>query len=125
MQRVINWTARWTKSISSSNQAVPSASQGRRRRAGTRSGEKRNKSSGTAQLPWSLPQNADQKVEPLPVEGVEAIHDAAMKILEQIGIEFLNLDAVEILKKAGCSVSKKTNDGAITWMSHMRYMNFL
>jgi len=99
--------------MSSSNQALPSASQGRRRRAGSLSGKKRNKSSGTAQLPWSLPQNADQKVEPLPVEGVEAIHDAAMKRLEQIGIEFLNLDAVEILKKAGCSVSNETNDGAL------------
>ena len=40
------------------------------------------------QSPWRIPVNQDPPV--LPEEGVEAIHDGAMKILENIGIEFLN-----------------------------------
>jgi trimethylamine--corrinoid protein Co-methyltransferase len=40
----------------------------------------------------------------VPPEGVEAIHDGAMRILEEIGIEFLNPEAIEILRDAGCIV---------------------
>jgi trimethylamine---corrinoid protein Co-methyltransferase len=35
-------------------------------------------------------------VEPLDAEGVQRVHKAAMRILKEIGIEFLNPDAVAI-----------------------------
>ncbi len=78
---------------------------GRRRRAGGRAGHKTR--AGTAaidQMPWRVPVNPDRPVEPLDAEGVQAIHRTAMRILSEIGIEFLNPDAVGILEKAGCRV---------------------
>ena len=56
------------------------------------------------QMPWAPPVNTDAPTEPLRPEGVEAIHDGAMRILEEIGIEFLNAEALDILRKAGCTV---------------------
>lgn len=79
---------------------------GRRRRAGGRAGNKTR--AGTAavdQMPWRLPINPDRPVEPMDAEGVQAIHRGAMRILSEIGIEFLNPDAVSILEKAGCRVN--------------------
>ena len=35
---------------------------------------------------------------------MEAIHDGAMRVLEEIGVEFLNEEAAAILKTAGCRV---------------------
>ena len=58
-----------------------------------------------SQLPWSLPINNDKPTEPLTEEGVQAIHNGAMRILEEIGIEMLSQEAVEILRKAGCIVN--------------------
>ncbi|WP_050522856.1 trimethylamine methyltransferase family protein [Pseudorhodobacter wandonensis] len=79
---------------------------GRPRRAGGRAGNKiRAGSAAVDQMPWRLPVNPDRPVEPLDVEGVQAIHRTAMRILSDIGIEFLNPDAVAILERAGCKVS--------------------
>ncbi|MEQ9243921.1 trimethylamine methyltransferase family protein [Roseovarius indicus] len=78
----------------------------RRKRGGGRAGNAERR--GTAvidQMPWSPPINIDRPVEPLAEEGVQAIHDGAMRILEEIGIEFLNPEALEILKASGgCTV---------------------
>ena len=56
------------------------------------------------QLDWKIPYNLDTFVEPLNEEAVVMLHNAAMKILEEIGILFLNPDACKILEKAGCKV---------------------
>ena len=56
------------------------------------------------QSPWRLPINQDMPIEPLPQEGVEAIHNGAMQILEEIGIEFLNKEALELFSEAGCRI---------------------
>ena len=78
----------------------------RRRRAGGRAGHK-DRAGGQVidQMPWHIPVNTDRPTEPLDAEGVEAIHRGAMRILSEIGIEFLNPEAVEILRKAGCRVT--------------------
>ncbi|PCI03415.1 MAG: methyltransferase [Hyphomicrobiales bacterium] len=76
----------------------------RRRRSGGRAGNKRGQGPAVAQMPWSLPVNSDHPTEPLNAEGVAAIHDGAMRILEEIGIEFLNPEAVEILRAADCII---------------------
>ncbi|MGI9404754.1 MAG: trimethylamine methyltransferase family protein, partial [Hyphomicrobiaceae bacterium] len=56
------------------------------------------------QLPWGVPENLDAPVEPLDGDGVQAIHNAAMEILEDIGIWFLHEDAKKMLKEAGADV---------------------
>ena len=75
------------------------------RRGGGRAGNVRGKGAAISQPPWSLPVNTDKPTEPLNADGVQAVHNGAMRILEEIGIEFLNPNAVEILKKAGCIVA--------------------
>lgn len=55
-------------------------------------------------MPWHLPVNCDPPIAPLTDQGVEAIHEGAMHILEEIGIEFLNPEACAILQQAGCTV---------------------
>jgi trimethylamine--corrinoid protein Co-methyltransferase len=55
-------------------------------------------------MPWRIPLNPDRPTEPLPSEGVAAIHDAAMRVLEEIGIDFLNEEARGYLRAAGCAV---------------------
>ncbi|MCC7320835.1 MAG: trimethylamine methyltransferase family protein [Rubellimicrobium sp.] len=78
----------------------------RRRRAGGRAANTQRRSQGAIeQMPWRIPRNTDRPIEPLTAEGVEAIHDGAMRILEEIGIEFLNEEALAILRKAGCIVT--------------------
>src|SRR4051794_6713529 len=83
--------------------------QRRGRRSGGRAGNRQR--AGTAaihQAPWTIPQNRDRAVEPLDEEGVERIHNGAMRILEEIGILFLNKEALQILKDAGCEVDMDT-----------------
>lgn len=58
-------------------------------------------------MEWRIPVNPDPLVEPLNPDGVAAVHDAAMRILEEIGIVFLNDESVAILKAAGCLVEDK------------------
>ncbi len=77
----------------------------RKRRAGGRAGNKvRAGSSVIDQMPWRLPVNTDRPIEPMDEDGVQAIHRGTMRILKEIGIEFLNPEAVAHLKKAGCKV---------------------
>ena len=78
----------------------------RRRRAGGRKGHA-ERAGGRAidQMPWRLPLNTDRPTEPMPPEGVQAIHKGAMRILSEIGIEFLNPEAREHLARAGCKVT--------------------
>ena len=77
----------------------------RRRSGGRAGGALRRGSAAIEQMPWRLPVNPDRPTEPLTAEGVAAIHDGAMRILEDIGIEFLNPEACAILRQAGCTVT--------------------
>ena len=78
---------------------------GKKRRAGGRAGNKERAGSAVIdQMPWRIPVNTDRPTEPLDDDGVLAIHRGAMRILKDIGIEFLNPDAVNILRKAGCKI---------------------
>ena len=78
----------------------------RRRRSGGRAGNTRRSSPlAIQQMPWRLPKNTDRPTEPLTEEGVQAIHEGAMRILEEIGIEFLNEESLAIFREAGCTVN--------------------
>jgi len=76
---------------------------GRSSRRGTRGG-----GHAIAQMPWTIPVNNDAPTAPLSPEGLEAVHNGAMRVLEEIGIDFLHDEARAILKAAGCDV--KTGD---------------
>lgn len=77
----------------------------RGKRGGGRAGNAgRRGTSSILQMPWKLTTNIDKPTEPLNEEGVTAIHLGAMEILEDIGLEILNVEARDILKKAGCIV---------------------
>ncbi len=81
----------------------------RRTRGGGRAGAAARRGSAVIeQMPWNPPLLVDRPVEPLSADGVAAIHEGAMRILEEIGVEFLHPEAVSILKQAGCAV-KGTN----------------
>ena len=60
------------------------------------------------QLPWGAATYLDDPTQPIDAEGVEAIHEASMRILEEIGILFLNDEALDILESAGCDVDRET-----------------
>jgi trimethylamine--corrinoid protein Co-methyltransferase len=75
------------------------------RRSGGRAGNaRRTSASAIEQLTWRQVVNPDSPTEPLDQAGVEAVHNAAMRVLEEIGIEFLNDDALAHLKAAGCTI---------------------
>ena len=76
----------------------------RRQRSGGRAGNTRGSGSTIDQMPWRIPVNTDRPTEPLTEEGVQAIHDGAMRILEDIGIEILFDDALAIFKEMGCRI---------------------
>lgn len=74
----------------------------RRRRSGGRAGAAtRRGSAAIEQSTWRIPVNLDRPTEPLDEDGIAAIHDGAMRILEEIGIAFLNPEAIEILRASG------------------------
>ncbi|MBO9453520.1 trimethylamine methyltransferase family protein [Tropicibacter sp. R16_0] len=78
---------------------------GRKRRGGGRAGAAARRGGAVIeQMPWRLPVNTDRPTEPLGPEGVEAIHEGAMRILEEIGVAFLNEEALGILREAGCKI---------------------
>ena len=77
----------------------------RRKRGGGRAGNTARRGGEVVdQMTWRLIRNTDRPTEPLGPEGVNAIHEGAMRILEEIGIEFLNHEALAILKEAGCTI---------------------
>lgn len=77
----------------------------RRRRGGGQAGKaERRGASAIEQMPWSPPVITDKPIEPLNEDGVQAVHEGAMRILEEIGMEILNTEALEIFRDAGAII---------------------
>lgn len=78
----------------------------RKKRGGGRGGNTRRGGGGHAitQTPWTIAQLTDAPTEPLRPEGVLAIDNGAMRVLEEIGIDFLHEGAKAHLKAAGADV---------------------
>ena len=87
--------------------------QDRQERRGAR---RRNSSNQSAkkllddQLSWQVPHYADAPTEPLSEDQIHAIHETSLRVLEEIGILFLNDDALTILEKEGCDVDWDTKN---------------
>ncbi len=75
----------------------------RRRRGGGRAGHAR-RAGVIEQMPWRIPENPDRPTEPLSPDGVERLHRGCLRILAEIGIEFLNPEACALFREAGCRV---------------------
>ncbi len=56
------------------------------------------------QRPWRQPQSRLPPVELLDEADIAKLHDASMRILEEIGMEFLHPQALDILRAAGADV---------------------
>ena len=81
---------------------------GSRRRHRAVSGGERTVSDIISQLPWQLTEWTDAATEPLDSENLDRLHDASMRVLEEIGILFLNDEALSILDQAGCMVDHQS-----------------
>ncbi len=92
----------------------------RKKPPGGRAGNSARRGSAVIdQMPWRIPVNHDRPIEPMPPEGVQAIHDGAMLVLEEIGIEFLNLEALDLFKAAGCKVNGTNVRMGRDWVMEM------
>jgi trimethylamine---corrinoid protein Co-methyltransferase len=60
---------------------------------------------GIKQTPWRHYQVPYKPVEILSADQIEAIHDSSLKVLEEIGMDFLDEESLGILKEAGAEVS--------------------
>ena len=72
----------------------------RRRAARQRSG------GGVQQLPWRSVRNPYRPVEVLSADQLESIHDTSLRILEEVGIEFLSEPALDLLDASGAEVER-------------------
>ncbi|MDY0882928.1 trimethylamine methyltransferase family protein [Dongia soli] len=66
--------------------------------------ERRGGDKGLKQLPWRQYRNPYKPIEVVSDDQLEAIHQASLRILEEMGIEFLDAEAREILKQKGADV---------------------
>ena len=63
---------------------------------------------GVPQLPWRSIVNPYAPVEVLSADQLEAIHRASLRILEEVGIEFMGREARDVLAAAGAEVDHDT-----------------
>ncbi|SME88529.1 trimethylamine---corrinoid protein Co-methyltransferase [Tistlia consotensis] len=78
-----------------------------RREGGRRSGRgAQRQAGGLQQLPWQQVRNPYKPVEVLSEDQVEAIHQAALRILEELGIEFMSDRALDRLAAGGAEVER-------------------
>ena len=91
-----------------------------KKRSGGRSANKAKRYSEIIkQSSWRLPINEDRPIEPLTEEGVQVIHNGALEILEDIGIEFINKEAQNLFRKAGCDVNGNNVRMDRNWVMEM------
>ena len=60
------------------------------------------------QSSWSRVSNVFPHVEPLSADQIEAVHDASMRILENLGIEVMNRRTCDLFAEAGADVDRST-----------------
>ena len=96
------------------------ARSGRKGRGGGRAGAAERRGAAVIeQMPWRIPKNIDRPTEPLNDDGVQAIHEGAMRILEEIGIEILNAEALEIFREAGATINGENVRVGRDWLMEM------
>jgi trimethylamine---corrinoid protein Co-methyltransferase len=69
-----------------------------------RNRERRTRGGALKQLPWRNYRNPYKPIEVISADQIEAIHNASLRVLEEIGIDFLDEPARARLKAAGATV---------------------
>jgi len=85
------------------------ASPRKRRRQGGRSGNLRQSAPVVTQAPRRPPIYRDQWIEPLDEDVLHRIHDAAMRMLENVGLQIEHKEALRLLQKEGAIVDWDRN----------------
>lgn len=67
--------------------------------------DRRARNAGLKQLPWRRVTNPYKPIEVLSEDQVEAIHNASLRILEDIGMDFMHPEAKEILAREGVAIT--------------------
>ena len=78
--------------------------QSRGRRGGRRGKRAASVASGIEQMPWQQPRVPFPPMQFVSDDEVEAIHTASLKVLQEVGMDFLLPEARALLKKAGADV---------------------
>ncbi len=78
-------------------------------RDASRAARRARRTAGLRQLPWRTVVNPYRPIEVLAADQVEAIHDASLRILAEIGMDFLHPEALEILAAGGAEVDAGTS----------------
>src|SRR5689334_22888356 len=73
-----------------------------RRRAGGRAGHERSRL--PQQRPWKQPRIPYEPVRVLSDDEIESIHQASLRVLAEIGMDFLDDEARELLRAAGAEL---------------------
>ena len=79
-----------------------------RRRRSSKRGKRKAAAGELRQLPWRRIYNPYNPLEILSDDQVEAIHEASLRILEEMGLEFMSPQALDLLKRAGADVNFDT-----------------
>jgi trimethylamine--corrinoid protein Co-methyltransferase len=70
---------------------------------------RRRRTAGSfVQLPWRQHRNPYRPIEVLGADQLEAIHETSLRILEEIGMDFLDEEALSLLRAAGAEVKPGT-----------------
>jgi trimethylamine---corrinoid protein Co-methyltransferase len=77
-----------------------------RRRSGGRAGHERSRL--PMQRPWAQPRMRYRPTEVLSADEIESIHHASLRVLSELGMDFLDADAREALRAAGAETSPDT-----------------
>ena len=77
-------------------------------REARRAARRTRRSRSIQQLPWRSLTNPYEPIAVASDDQIEAIHDASMRILEEIGMDFLHQEALDILGAAGAEVTAGT-----------------
>src|SRR3954453_21510960 len=75
----------------------------RRRRGGSREGHARN--AEPQQPPWRQPRIRFRPTEIVSADELESIHQGSLRVLSEIGMDFLDADAREVLRRAGAETT--------------------
>ncbi|MBA2372657.1 MAG: trimethylamine methyltransferase family protein [Chloroflexi bacterium] len=84
----------------------PEGGGARRRRSGGRSTAERSRL--PQQRPWAQPRMRYRPTEVVSADELESIHEASLRVLEEIGMDFLDAGARELLIGAGATVEPGT-----------------
>ena len=87
-----------------------SRTQSRRRSRGVVSSKASRSGPVIEQLEWSLPSYIDEPCAAVTDEILDKIHDTSLRVLEEIGVLFLNKEARGVLKSIGCDVDDGTEN---------------